>query len=130
MRPNFYFPIFLILISISFSEPVKKDSTKIEDEWLAFDKVQHFTFSFLWTLSSQYVLVNNMNMYEEDALPFSVVSSLSAGLMKETSDMKKPKGYFSKKDLVANALGILLAVVVINDNFPSRSNFSAMPAPH
>ena len=130
MRPNFYFPIFLILISISFSEPVKEDSTIIEDKWLAFDKVQHFTFSFLWTLSSQYVLVNNMNMYEEDALPFSVVSSLSAGLMKETSDMKKPKGYFSKKDMVADCLGILLAVVVIKDNIPSRSVLGGMSKPH
>lgn len=130
MRPNFYFPIFLILISISFSEPVKKDSTKIEDEWLAFDKVQHFTFSFLWTLSSQYILVNNMNKYEEGALPFSVVSSLSAGLMKEISDMKKSKGYFSKKDMVADCLGILLAVVVIKDNIPSRSVLGGMSQPH
>lgn len=69
MRPKFYFPIFLCLVSIGVSEPVMVDSTKYEDKWLAFDKVQHFTFSFLWTLSSQYILVNNMNMYEQDALP-------------------------------------------------------------
>ena len=97
MRPEFYFPIFLILISISFSEHVKEDSTKIEDEWLAFDKVQHFTYSLLLTLTTQYVLVNNMNMDEEESLLISVFSSLSTGIMKERSDMKKPKGYFSKK---------------------------------
>ena len=97
MKPKFYFPIFLILTSISFSEPVKEDSTKIEDEWLAFDKVQHFTYSLLLTLSTQYVLVNNMNMDEENSLLISVFSSLSTGIMKERSDMKKPKGYFSKK---------------------------------
>ena len=130
MRPEFYFPIFLILISISFSEHVKEDSTKIEDEWLAFDKVQHFTYSLLWTLSTQYVLVNNMNMKEEDALPFSVISSLSAGIMKERLDMKKPKGYFSKKDMVANCLGILLAVVVIKDNIPSRPVLGGMSKPN
>ena len=127
---EFYFPIFLILISISFSEHVKEDSTKIEDEWLAFDKVQHFTYSLLWTLSTQYVLANNMDMKEEDALPFSVISSLSAGIMKERLDMKKPKGYFSKKDMVANCLGILLAVVVIKDNIPSRSVLGGMSKPH
>ena len=114
MRPKFYYPIFLCMISIGISEPVKVDSIKIEDKWLAYDKVQHFTFSFLWTLSSQYVLVNNMNMYEQDALPCSVVSSLSAGIMKETYDMKQPNGYFSNKDIVANTLGILLAVMIIN----------------
>ena len=130
MRPEFYFPIFLILISISFSEHVKEDSTKIEDEWLAFDKVQHFTYSLLWTLSTQYVLANNMDMKEEDALPFSVISSLSAGIMKERLDMKKPKGYFSKKDMVANCLGILLAVVVIKDNIPSRPVLGGMSKPN
>ena len=117
MRPKLYFPIFLCMISIGISEPVKVDSIKIEDKWLAYDKVQHFTFSFLWTLSSQYVLVNNMNMYEQDALPCSVVSSLSTGIMKETYDMKQPNGYFSNKDIVANTLGILLAVMIINENF-------------
>ena len=116
MRAKFYFPIFLCLISTGISEPVKVDSTKYEDKWLAFDKVQHFTFSFLWTLSSQYVLLNNMNMYEQDALRCSVVSSLSGGIMKETYDMKQPNGYFSNKDMVANALGILLAVMIINEN--------------
>ena len=130
MRPEFYFPIFLILTSISFSEPVKEDSTKIEDEWLAFDKVQHFTYSLLLTLSTQYVLVNNMNMDEEDSLLISVFSSLSTGIMKERSDMKKPKGYFSKKDMVADCLGILLAVVVIKDNIPSRSVLGRMSKPH
>ncbi|SVB16228.1 uncharacterized protein METZ01_LOCUS169082, partial [marine metagenome] len=48
-----------------------------------------------------------MNMYEQDALRCSVVSSLSAGIMKETYDMKQPNGYFSNKDIVANTLGIL-----------------------
>ena len=117
MKPKFYSPIFLCLVSIGISEPIKVDSSEFEDKWLAFDKVQHFTFSFLWTLSSQYILVNNMNMYEQGALPCSIVSSLSAGIMKETYDMKQPNGYFSNKDIVANTLGILLAVMIINENF-------------
>jgi hypothetical protein len=71
-----------------------------------------------------------MNMAEEDALPFSVFSSVSAGIMKERYDMKKPKGYFSKKDLIANTLGILLAVVVINDNFSNKPFIGAKPALH
>ena len=117
MRPKFYFPIFLCLVSIGISEPTKIDSAQYKDKWLAFDKVQHFTFSFLWTLSSQYILVNNMNMYEQDALPCSIISSLSAGIIKETYDMKRPNGYFSHKDMVANVFGILLAFLIINENF-------------
>ena len=42
------------------------------DRWLALDKVQHAAFSFLWTLSSQYTLVNKIEMSERRALPFSV----------------------------------------------------------
>ena len=119
IRIKFYFPLFLCLISIVISEPVKLDSIKFEDKWLAYDKVQHFTFSFLWTLSSQYILVNSMNIYEQDALTFSVFSSFSTGIMKETYDMNRPNGYFSNKDMVANTLGIFLAVMIINENILS-----------
>ena len=55
-------------------------------------------------------------MYEHDALRCSVMSSLSAGIMKETYDMKQPNGHFSNKDIMANTLGILLAVMIINEN--------------
>jgi len=116
MKFKIYFPITMFLISFSFSETVTQDSTIVEDKWLAFDKVQHFTYSFLWTLSSQYILVNNMNFDERDAIHYSVLSSASAGVMKEMYDMQKPKGYLSKKDLFANSLGIVLACLVIQDN--------------
>ena len=106
----------MFLISFSFSETVTQDSIIVEDKWLAFDKVQHFTYSFLWTLSSQYILVNNMNFDERNAIHYSVLSSASAGVMKEMYDMQKPKGYLSKKDLFANSLGIVLACLVIQDN--------------
>ena len=69
-------------------------------------------------------------MNEENSLLISVFSSLSTGIMKERSDMKKPKGYFSKKDMVADCLGIFLAVVVIKDNIPSRSVLGRMSKPH
>ena len=116
MKFKIYFPITMFLISFGFSETVTQDSIIVEDKWLAFDKVQHFTYSFLWTLSSQYILVNNMNFDERDAIHYSVFSSASAGVMKEIYDMQKPKGYLSKKDLFANSLGIVLACLVIQDN--------------
>ncbi|MDP7037215.1 MAG: hypothetical protein QF453_04715 [Candidatus Marinimicrobia bacterium] len=130
MPIRLFISFFAIQFSVLLSSSTLKDSSEIDDKWLAFDKVQHFTFSFLWTLSSQYILVNNMGMVEEDALPISMVSSLGAGLMKEISDMKKQKGYFSKKDLVANTFGIILAVVVINDNFSNKPFVGAKPALH
>jgi uncharacterized protein YfiM (DUF2279 family) len=84
------------------------------DPWLGFDKVQHLTFSFLWTLGSQYILVNKLDWSEDDALPLSIGSSALVGLSKELYDWRVgPTRYFSKRDLIADGCGILLAVGLI-----------------
>ena len=86
-------------------------SQRPADPWLAFDKVQHFTFSFLWTLGSQYTFVNKWGLSEEGALPLSITSGAAIGLAKEFYDWRvKPSRYFSRRDLVADGLGIALAV--------------------
>lgn len=85
-----------------------------DDRWLAFDKVQHLTFSFLWTLGTQYVAVNKIALSEHRALPLSITSSAAAGLGKEIYDRQVgPTRYFSPRDLVADAIGIVLAVGII-----------------
>mgnify|MGYP006896948817 CR=1 FL=1 len=83
------------------------------DRWLARDKARHMVVSGLWTLSTQYVLVNNAGWTEADALPVSVASGATVGLAKELYDASRPTGRASAKDLVANAVGIALAVGVI-----------------
>lgn len=85
-----------------------------DDPWLAFDKVQHVAFSFLWTLGTQYVLVNKGDWRERRALPFSAGSAGLVGLGKEWYDLRrKPHGRFSHRDLVADAVGIACAVGLI-----------------
>ena len=95
-------------------ETARRDTTfsqRPADPWLAFDKVQHFTFSFLWTLGSQYTFVNKGGLSEQGALPLSVGSSAAIGLAKELYDWRvKPSHYFGRRDLVADGLGIALAV--------------------
>lgn len=83
------------------------------DRWLAQDKVQHVVFSGLWTLSTQYVLVNKADWSEPDALPASIVSSATVGLAKELYDASQPAGQASGKDLVADVVGIGVAVGII-----------------
>lgn len=94
---------------------IAPDSVKRpKDPWLGFDKVQHFTFSTLLVLSQQYILVNKIATSEKDALKFSVGSTAFIGLLKEIYDLKRSKSrYFSKRDLVADAAGILLAAGLI-----------------
>ncbi len=84
------------------------------DRWLEFDKAQHVAFSFLWTLSSQYTLVNKFDVSERHALPFSVGSGVLLGLSKELYDRNTaPRNAFSYRDLAADAFGIALAVGLI-----------------
>ena len=84
------------------------------DRWLGIDKVQHAALSFLWTLSSQYTLVNKFDLSERHALPFSVGSGVLLGLSKELYDgSTAPRNAFSYRDLAADAFGIALAVGLI-----------------
>lgn len=83
------------------------------DRWLARDKAKHVAFSGLWTLSTQYVLVSKADWSEDDALPLSITSSATVGLAKELYDASRPAGTVSGKDLVADAVGISVAVGLI-----------------
>jgi len=84
------------------------------DEWWARDKAKHLVVSTLWTLSTQYVLVAKAAWSERDALPVSIASAASVGLAKEIYDNRLgPSAHFSWKDLVADAAGIGIGVVVI-----------------
>ncbi len=83
------------------------------DRWLARDKFLHASYSFLLTLSSQYILVNKFDYRERKALPISIGFTLSLGVGKEFYDRRRPGGYISYRDLVADLVGITLATLII-----------------
>ena len=84
------------------------------DDWLGRDKALHAGGSFLLTLSGQYVLVAKGGLSEGDALPLSAGAALTLGLLKETVDAgRKTAPLFSWRDLAADALGVLLAALVV-----------------
>lgn len=81
------------------------------DPWIAYDKAQHLTFSFLWTLSSQYALEQKAGWRTGRALPMAAGTSVAVGVAKELYDWKVgPTRRFSYRDLVADGLGVVLAV--------------------
>ena len=84
-----------------------------EEAWIARDKARHVVFSGLWTLSTQYMLVNKADWSDRDALPLSITSGATVGLAKELYDASRPEGTVSGKDLVADGVGIALAVVIV-----------------
>ena len=95
-------------------ENFSEKKPKVKDDWIAIDKLQHFSYSLLISLGCQYVLVNKMNNTEDYSLPISSAFSFSTGFLKELNDQKGKNGYFSLKDMVANFGGILIAGIVIN----------------
>ena len=89
-------------------------ATMTNDRWLAYDKLAHFSVSFLWTLSSQYVLVSKTGLSEGTALPLSITSSAALGAAKELYDWHHQDRHNpSLRDLAADAAGILVAAGVI-----------------
>ncbi|MDT0632606.1 hypothetical protein [Rubrivirga litoralis] len=84
------------------------------DDWLGRDKALHAGASFLLTLGGQYVLVNKAGLSDDGALPVSAGVALGLGLLKETADVNREvHPLFSWRDLAADALGVLLAALLI-----------------
>ena len=104
----------LILFFLLLTPVLAIDKDQPQDKWFAIDKVQHFSYSCLVSLGTQYVLVNKMGKDETSALPVSLGISFTAGITKEIQDSKSKNGFFSRKDLVANTMGILFSVIIIS----------------
>lgn len=125
-KTTFFTPFVMILLIVMFTPvlAVEYNSTiasidqfekeQPKDKWIAIDKVQHFSYSCLVALGIQYILVNKMEMDETYAMPVSLGLSFVAGVSKEIQDSKSKNGFFSRKDLVANGLGILFASLIIS----------------
>ena len=88
--------------------------TTLHDPWLGRDKALHAGGSFLLTLSAQYVLTAKLAASEGTALPLAAGTALSLGLAKEVLDGRRAvRPHFSTRDLVADAVGVVLAVGLI-----------------
>ena len=98
--------------TIAAIDQFEKEQPK--DKWIAIDKVQHFSYSCLVALGIQYILVNKMEMDETYAMPVSLGLSFMLGITKEIQDRESKNGFFSRRDLVANGLGILLSAIIIS----------------
>jgi uncharacterized protein YfiM (DUF2279 family) len=110
--PSSLFGSMLFFLLLTPVLAIEKDQP--QDKWFAIDKVQHFSYSCLVSLGIQYVLVNKMGKDETSALPVSLGMSFTAGISKEVQDSKSKNGFFSRKDLIANTMGIIFSVIIIS----------------
>ena len=98
-----------ILLSANLDSLEKKN---IHDPWIAYDKVLHFGVSFSIVLSTQYLLENKLSMEKNNALPFGILFSAANGIFKEIWD-KKIGSFISKRDLIADSAGIIVAALIV-----------------
>ena len=110
--PSSLFGLILFLLLLTPVLAIEKDQP--QDKWFAIDKVQHFSYSCLASLGTQYVLVNKMGKDETSALPVSLGMSFIAGITKEIQDSKSKNGFFSRKDIIANTMGIIFSIIIIS----------------
>ena len=113
-----FFPIkkcilIFMLSSIAICQTLPTDSTKVKHRVIGYDKIQHVAVSCLLTLSGQYVLETKSNFNQDNALMYSASSSVMIGLTKELNDMKTRSSPFDWGDMLANFVGIGLAVLII-----------------
>ncbi len=84
------------------------------DKWLGSDKVKHFGASFLLVVLGKVGSKEILNFDRAASSTSAVGSALLIGFVKEVIDDLNPNNIFSLKDLVADLLGIGLAVLLLS----------------
>ena len=102
--------IILLFITISIS------AQEITKPKLGKDKYLHIIASFVATETAFLLMQENNSNYGE-SLTGGLIVGFSIGLSKEIFDakFKKPPSGFSKTDLIADGIGIILAGIVIHN---------------
>ena len=84
----------------------------LSDRWISVDKLQHFLISAHLSFYTYKVSRESFNNIPATARIEATGLVLSIGIGKELLDSRKPKDRFSYKDLIADALGIGLSLVI------------------
>jgi len=109
--------IFTIILIVSCScwskEIIQPLKTQHKDPWFGVDKLKHLSSAFMFTTTGYYIQHKIVQLDENQSVVNSGLITISLGLGKEISDVYKPGGFFSVRDLLADSAGIALAVIFI-----------------
>lgn len=109
-----------LLPGFTFAQIPAADSSDVKlalranDPWLGKDKADHLMLSSALTAAQYYALHREAEMSSRRSLQAAVISTAAIGIAKEIYDATARKRFASKKDLIADVLGIALAVIVIH----------------
>ena len=105
----------IIIFSICYAQSTEADSLNTHRPVIGFDKIQHAAVSCLLTLSGQYIMENKSGLDENKALSYSASSAATIGLIKELNDVQTKGRSFNWGDMIANGIGIAMAVFIITN---------------
>ena len=105
----------IIIFSICYAQSTEADSLNTYRPVIGFDKIQHAAVSCLLTLSGQYVIENKSGLDDNKALSYSASSAAAIGLIKELNDVQTKGRSFNWGDMIANGIGIAMAVLIITN---------------
>jgi len=105
--------LFLLVLSfLILSNQLTLAGQPPPERWLAIDKLQHFMFSAHLSLLSYKASRDSFHNTTSTARVESVGLVFSLGIGKDLLDSRQPEGRFSYKDLIADALGIGLGLIL------------------
>jgi uncharacterized protein YfiM (DUF2279 family) len=84
------------------------------DKMLAVDKAKHFTASLISTVFFYKIVESGLNADRQEGKIYSFSLTIGLGFSKEIYDKSCPGNYFSWKDLLADAVGIAVGFILIN----------------
>jgi len=86
---------------------------KQKDPWFAIDKLKHLSSSFMVTTTGYYIQNKIAGISKNQSINTAGIVTISLGIGKEINDSRKPKGMFSIRDLIMDAVGVCLAITFI-----------------
>jgi uncharacterized protein YfiM (DUF2279 family) len=98
------------------TDSVNLSSYANKDEWLGSDKVAHFTISLFLSAITYKMYHDNYYNDKNPSILFSGGFVFTLGLGKEFYDRRRPNGRFSYKDLIADAAGISIGLILATNH--------------
>lgn len=108
----------IILVSLLLSQTFGFDpgnvlQDKKQDPWFAIDKLKHLSSSFMVTTTGYYIQNKIAGIPKDQSINTAGIITISLGICKEINDSRKPRGMFSIRDLITDAVGVCLAITFI-----------------
>jgi len=97
--------ILLATFLLGSGAPNQEPRKKAKDPWFGRDKLKHFVVSMALAGVGYYVSHEKLKMRKENARVASAGAAFTLGWGKEIYDRKHSATGFSRRDLVADALG-------------------------